>query len=168
MNPGDIADLLQMFGEDLASRVMEIPREERTQARQILASTFQIEQRLRDDPTSVPLSEVRQILQDLDSLLVQVLPTRDAIDIARLTDGWRSCWPVRIRETVKAEMIPWLTNFLDTDERFQARIEWLFERSEKAAQTVGGLMKPSDKTAEDTERHDHLELVVRRSPKKRR
>ena len=168
MNPGDIADLLHMFGDDLAARVQEIPRDDRNQARQILASTFQMEQRLRDDADSVPLSEVRQVLQDLDSLLMRVIPTSEAIDVNRLTNGWRSSWPVRIRETVKDEMVPWLTEFLSTDDRFRARLNWLFERSEKAAQSVGGGMRNSNPSSGDDARHDHLELVVRRLPKKRR
>ncbi len=168
MKPCDIADLLHAFGEDLAARVQEIPRTERAKARQTLTSTFQMEQQLRDDQQSVPLSEVRQVLQDLDSLLMRVMPTREAIDVDRLTNGWRSCWPVRIRETVKDEMIPWLTEFLDTDERFRTRLDWLFERSEKAAQTGGGGIREAPEGPAGDARHDHLELVVRRGPKKRR
>jgi hypothetical protein len=65
-------------------------------------------------------------------------------------------------------LIPWLDESLERQEAFKSRIDWLVERSETAAESLGQTtrVRAADELAEEGDNRDSFELLVTKPKKK--
>jgi len=168
-----LQELAQAIAQSLRGRVGS--RDSRVAARKLLGRCFKWQEEGGDE------AELAKLLSELELCHAGLIPKEEhdaapdpvaseaQMDLAdRLTARYDK-EPKLIGDRKYHEgLIPWLDESLERQEAFESRIDWLVERSETAANTLGQTtrVRAADETAEEGDNRDAFELLVTKPRKK--
>jgi len=165
-------DLLRENAEQLAKMIKNsaLDRTERRDARALLLRAFQLEQGQDESDPHPCAAKLRSMVYELDKTLSRLIEsTSEQSSMEAAVQNRYRHEAIKLHGGTKwKELVRWLEESEIMHERMLSRIDWLVERSERAAELMGGVRLAETREDQDPEPRETYELVKKPERKKRR